>query len=210
MRKIFVVVPALAIAAALLAQSPSAAKAPGAPKAPAAAVSAPPVVPPRKADEFVIHLTDGPDKLLSSYRGKVIVLAFMYTTCPHCQHTAGVLAKVQTEYAAKGVQILGVTFDSNAQRGVPGFIQISGANFPVGYSTEDQVRKFMHLEGDYFVPMLAFIDKTGMIRSQVVSTGDPNSAADKFLLDQENTIRKELDKYLKAAAVPATKQAPKS
>jgi cytochrome oxidase Cu insertion factor (SCO1/SenC/PrrC family) len=210
MRKIFVVVPFVAIAAALFAQTPSATKASTAPKA-AAAVSAPPVVPPRKADEFVIHMANGPDQLLSSYRGKIVVFAMMYTTCPHCQHTAGVLAKIQTEYAAKGVQILGVTFDSNAQRGVPGFIQITGANFPVGYSTEDQVRKFMHIEGDYFVPMLAFIDKTGMIRSQVVSTGDPNSVADKFLLDQENTLRKEIDKYLKPGAAPAAKKAePKS
>jgi len=69
----------------------------------------------------------------------------------------------------------------------------------------------MHIEGDYFVPMLAFIDKTGMIRSQVVSTGDPNSVADKFLLDQENTLRKEIDKYLKPGAAPAAKKAePKS
>jgi cytochrome oxidase Cu insertion factor (SCO1/SenC/PrrC family) len=56
---------------------------------------------PRKASEFVFNNVDGPQKLLSMYKGKTIVLALMYTTCPHCQKTAQVLAKVQTEYAAK-------------------------------------------------------------------------------------------------------------
>src|SRR5258708_5714916 len=69
---------------------------------------------PRKSGEFVFQMTNGPEKLLTSYRGKTIVMALMYTTCPHCQKTAGVLSKVQTEYAAKGVQVLGVTFDTGA------------------------------------------------------------------------------------------------
>src|ERR1700676_1662449 len=65
-----------------------------------------PVVP-RKAPEFVFQMVDGPQQLLSMYKGKAIVLALMYTTCPHCQKTAQLLAKVQTEYAPKGVQVLG-------------------------------------------------------------------------------------------------------
>lgn len=166
--------------------------------------------PARKADEFVIHTNEGPDKLLSSYKGKVVVMAFMYTTCPHCQHTAGVLAKIQTEYAAKGVQVLGTVFDVNARQGLANFVKVTGANFPVGYASEDLVKKFMHVEGDYYVPMLAFIDKAGMIRTTIISKGDPNGAADKFLADQENTIRKEIDKYLKPAAAAAPKAAPKN
>ena len=197
MRKIFAVIPALALAAVLLiqAQPPTKDAAPT----------------PRKADEFVIHMSDGSQKLLSSYRGKFVVMAFMYTTCPHCQAMTGTLAKIQTEYVDKGVQMLGVTFDPTAKRDVANFIKITGANFPVGYSTPDQVIKFMHAEGDYYVPMLAFIDRTGTIRSQYVSYGDPNGAADKFLADREANIRKEIDKFLKPPVRTTTaKQAPKS
>src|ERR1019366_7860035 len=124
MRKLFALMPAAVLTAALFAQAPAGTKAPA--KATAATA--------RSAGEFVIHMADGPDKLLSAYRGKVVVMAFMYTTCPHCQHTAGVLSKIQSEYAARGVQMLGVTFDVNAKQGVPGFIKLTGANFPVGYS----------------------------------------------------------------------------
>ncbi len=199
MRKLIALIPAALLTTAILAQ----AQAPPAKPTtkPATKTTAQPT---RKADEFVIHMSSGPDQLLSAYRGKVVVMAFMYTTCPHCQHTAGVLSKVQTEYAAKGVQVLGVTFDVNAKAGVAGFIKLTGANFPCGYSNEDLVKKFMHVDGDYFVPMLAFIDRTGTIRRQIISAGDPNGEADKFLADQENAIRKEIDKYLKPAGTTAT------
>jgi glutathione peroxidase-family protein len=197
MRRILVVVFAVALATALFAQAPAAPKA------------AP--LTPRPAGEFVIHMTDGSQKLLSSYRGKVVLMAFMYTTCGHCQHTSGILAKINNDYAAKGVQILGATFDQDAQRGIPAFLKLTGANFPVGFSTPDQVVKFLHANGDYYVPMLAFIDQTGTVRTQVISYGEPNPDADKFLgEEQETNIRKELDRLLKAPVhAPATKQAPK-
>jgi hypothetical protein len=42
----------------------------------------PPV--PRHSPEFVIHFPDGSQQLLSSYRGKVVALLCVYTTCMHC------------------------------------------------------------------------------------------------------------------------------
>jgi cytochrome oxidase Cu insertion factor (SCO1/SenC/PrrC family) len=196
-RRIFAVLFAAAFATALFAQTPAAATKTTLPT-------------PRPAGEFVIHMNDGSQKLLSSYKGKVVLVAFMYTTCSHCQHTAGILAKVNNEYAAKGVQILGVAFDQNAQQGIPGFLKMTGANFPVGFSTPDQVVKFMHAYGDYYVPMMAFIDRTGTIRTSVISYGEPNGEADKFLGDDEEAnVHKELDKLLKAPIHPTPKQAPK-
>jgi peroxiredoxin len=153
---------------------------------------------PRKAREFVIQLVDGQQKLLSSYRGKTIALAFMYTTCPHCQKTAQVLNGIQTEYATKGVQVLGVTFDQGAQQRVQQFNKSLGLNFPCGYSNNGaSVLEFLELPPDepYFVPILVFIDKLGNIRSQYV--GD-----EKFLNNQEVNIRAELDKALKVSAKP--------
>lgn len=206
MHRILAVIPAAALAVALLAQAPPAAKAPPAAAKKSTAAS----VTPRKAGEFVIHMANGSEQLLSSYRGKVVVMAFMYTTCTHCQHTAGVLAKVQTEYGPRGAQVLGVTFDQDAPKNVATFIKTFGVNFPCGYSTSDQVVKFLHAPDEYYVPMLAFIDQTGTVRSQYIVTGMDHDPAGEFLNDQEVNIRKELDKYLKAASPAAAKQAPKS
>jgi len=201
MRKIFSLIPMAALAAtALFAQAP-------APK--------PPSVTPRPAGEFVLNMADGSKKLLSSYRGKEVVMAFMYTTCPHCQHTSGILQKIQAEYAGKGVQILGVVIDPGAKEGIPGFLKITGATFPIGYSTPELAMKFLHGPADgWYVPMLAFIDATGTVRSQYIVL-DPGDAPSKWLEDQDadpkkgdrGNIRKEIDKYLKAAA-PAKPAAP--
>jgi peroxiredoxin len=158
---------------------------------------------PRKAGEFVFQMVGGPQQLLSMYKGKTIVLALMYTTCPHCQKTAQVLAKVQTEYAAKGVQILGATFDQGAAGRVQQFNKQLGLNFPCGFSEQGPVLEFLQhpINEPYFVPILVFIDRRGTIRSQYI--GDET-----FLAHQEVNIRAEIDKVLKMDAPAAT--APKS
>jgi len=157
---------------------------------------------PRKAAEFVVNMVDGQQKLLSTLRGKTVVAAFMFTTCPHCQKTAGVLAKVQEEYAAKGVQVVGITFDQGAQARVKEFSQQLHLNFPCGYSTQGQVLEFLQIPPTepYFVPILVFIDKTGTIRSEYV--GD-----EKFLESQEINIRLEIDKMLRGTPTPAAAKA---
>jgi peroxiredoxin len=166
-----------------------------------------PVVP-RKASEFVFQMVDGPQQLLSMYKGKAIVLALMYTTCPHCQKTAQLLSKIQTEYAARGVQVLGATFDQGAAGRVQQFNKSLGLNFPCGYSDQGAVLEFLQhpIDEPYFVPILVFIDKRGTIRSQYI--GDET-----FLSNQEVNIRAEIEKLLKVGAAPsgaASHPAPKS
>jgi peroxiredoxin len=149
-----------------------------------------PVVP-RKAPEFVFNMVGGQQQLLSMYKGKTIVLAFMFTTCPHCQKTAQVLTTVQTEYASKGVQVLGAVFDQAAASHVQEFDTKLHLNYPCGYSQQGPVLDFLQVPptDPYFVPILVFIDKRGMIRSQYI--GD-----DSFLQKQELNIRIEIDKML--------------
>jgi len=211
MRRKLAILPALALAAAFSAQAQKASVA--APKMASKAAPKAASVTPRPSGEYVIHMINGPDKLLTSYRGKFVVLAFMYTTCPHCQHTTKVLSQIQNEYAAKGVQMLGIVIDQGAKQGIPAFLQITSANFPIGYSDPPTALKFMHVspDKDWFVPMLAFIDQKGIVRSQYVSYGE-GGAVDKFLEEQDGdpakgdkgSFRRELDKYLSAAA-PAKK-----
>jgi peroxiredoxin len=160
----------------------------------------------RKAPEFVIEHPSGKQTLLSSYRGKDVVLVFMFTTCPHCQKAAPQLAHLQDEYSAKGVQFLGATFDKDAKTQVDQFVKIFGVNFPLGYSNETNVLRFLGLppKTPTFVPMVIFIDRNGMITAQHTITGDDKKdASEKAFFDDLNTgIRAELDKMLKAG--PAT------
>ena len=40
---------------------------------------------PRPAPELVIKSATGQEQLLSKFRGKVVAVEFLLTTCPHCQ-----------------------------------------------------------------------------------------------------------------------------
>jgi peroxiredoxin len=175
----------------------------------AAAAATTPGAATRKAPEFVIEHPDGKQTLLSSYRGKDVVLVFMFTTCPHCQKAAPQLAHLQDEYGAKGVQFLGATFDANAKTQVDQFVKIFGVNFPLGYSSEINVLRFLGLppKTPTFVPMVIFIDKNGMIRSQHMITGDDKKDAPEkpFFDNIESGVRAELDKLLKATTAASKK-----
>ena len=169
-------------------------------------LTAAPVVP-RKAAEFVIQKTSGEQLLLSAYRGKPVVLALMYATCSHCQHTAGLLNKISKDYSAKGVQVLGAVFNEGDVMRSDAFNKQFQIAFPCGYSNGLAVTSFLQWSPSepYYVPILVFIDKTGMIRKQVI--GD-----EKFLdnATEEANIRAEIDKLLKPAVVSSAKKSAKS
>jgi peroxiredoxin len=172
-----------------------------------AAFAAAPV--PRKAPEFVIQSPNGKQTLLSSYRGKSVVLALMFTTCPHCQKAAQLLSQLQKEYADKGLQVLGATWDKDAKANVDQFNRVLGVNFPCGYSTSENVMKFLQQPDTNppFVPIMVFIDKTGTIRTLHMVTGDdgPESPEQKWFAGIDTNMKIEIEKLLKTGATSARK-----
>jgi len=70
--------------------------------------------PPREAPDFSVLGSNGAPLALSHYRGKVVVLAFGYTSCPNvCPVTLAVLAQAHRKLAALGsqVQVIYLTVD---------------------------------------------------------------------------------------------------
>ena len=131
---------------------------------------------PRRSPEFTI--TEGPNKesLLTGYRGKVVVLAFVHTTCVHCQQFSMVLTKLHKQLGAKGFQPIDIAWNPGAQSLVPGFIKQIKIDFPVGYSDWDPIMSYLGFSvmDRPVVPLVVVIDKKGMIRAQSPPQGDPN------------------------------------
>ncbi len=154
---------------------------------------------PRKAPELAIQM-QGKQVLLSQYRGYICAVAFMSTTCPHCQHLAGVLAPIQQEYAPKGVQVLGVVFNPEANAELPNFSQaFAHGMFPIGMSTEPTVVEFVqHPPGIHYIPMMVFIDKHGVIRAQHLGIDDGAFFTENV---EVQNIKGELDKIIKEPTV---------
>ncbi len=156
---------------------------------------------PRKAPEFNIVEPSGKQSLLSSYKGKVVVLAFMHTTCSHCQRESQVIAKLYKELGPRGFQPLGVTFNDNAAALTPGFVQEFNIPYPVGSSGPDPVLSYLGFSvlDRWVVPQLVVIDRKGMIRAQSPAQGDSN-------LQDENYLRNLIDGLLKEGATSGTKK----
>ena len=78
--------------------------------------------PPRQAPDFLLSGSNGTELKLSRYRGKVVVLAFGFTSCLDvCPVTLNVLAQARKQLgtAGKNIQIIYVTVDparDNAKR----------------------------------------------------------------------------------------------
>ncbi len=157
---------------------------------------------PRPAPEFVINMPNGSQVLLSQFNGKIVLLAFMLTTCPHCQHAVPILSAIQKDYASKGVQILGTTFNDGAPQLVPEFIARFQPNFPVGSSPRESVTEFQQHPPwkRAYVPEFIFIDRKRVIREQ-------HSGDEEFFKDEEKSVRVVLDNLLKEPV--AGKAAPK-
>jgi peroxiredoxin len=175
------------------------------------AVAAPPV--PRKTPEFTFTTPAGQQVLLSSYKGKVLVLPFMFTTCPHCQAYARVLTKIQNDLGPRGLQVVGTVFNSpDNSPNAPGatgpmaaqFVKEFGISFPVGYATRDSVISYLGISvmERWVVPQVVVIDRKGNIVAQ--SDATQGSAT----LQEDATLRPLLEKLLKEPAT-TTSAAPK-
>jgi thiol-disulfide isomerase/thioredoxin len=153
---------------------------------------------PRKAPELVIPLADGSQKLLSSYRGKVVVLQFIFTTCPHCQHSCQMLSQMQKEYGARGFQPLALAWNDMAKMLVPDFIKEFKVTFPVGYTDRNVVNSFLQNPPSeaLHVPQMVFIDRKGMIRKQTLPRNDGVTTA-------EANVRGMVEQLLAESAGPA-------
>src|SRR5262245_59134230 len=100
---------------------------------------------PRQSAELSITLPSGEQRLLSSYKGKVVLLQFLFTYCEHCQRTAQEISKVQKDLGPKGFQALGVAFNDQVltpdkpsnNRNVLDFTT-KFAQFPVGIAASRQ------------------------------------------------------------------------
>jgi cytochrome oxidase Cu insertion factor (SCO1/SenC/PrrC family) len=159
---------------------------------------------PRPAPDLTINLNGGKRLQLSAYKGKPVVLAFILTTCSHCQFTTGVLSKLQAEYGPRGLQVLESTIEQGGEAFVPRFMQTFNPPFPVGFNDYTVAQDFtQHSPAKVMsMPLVIFIDRQGNIVAQNEGS-DPEMAQGV----QEQHLRAEIEKLLKPAAARAPAKA---
>ena len=147
----------------------------------------------RPAPAFNMLRVNQPSLSLNQYRGKVVALAFILTSCGHCQQFTIELNQIAKEYTNRGVQFLECAFNDDAAQGMPEFLGRFTPPYPVTFSSPAAVRAFfqrtIYDQRPFRVPYLVLIDRAGIIR------GDFPGESDLFQNPGPN-LRKELDKLL--------------
>ena len=122
---------------------------------------------PRRAPGFALFDASMTVYDLYDYRGKVVVLEFMETTCPNCARFANVLHDVQEKYGSK-VQILSVVeaAKDNANT-VAQYIAGHKVTYPILFDQGQMAYSYVRGPGIEF-PHVYLIDPNGYIRGDWV------------------------------------------
>ena len=152
---------------------------------------------PRSSPELSIDVPGGKTAMLSSFKGKVVVLEFLFVRSQHCLRVAQVLNQLQHELGSQGLQAVGIAFDApNAAATGGGYlssmVETLQLTYPVGYSQRTSVDSYLGRTGNEMlsIPQIVIIDRAGMIR--VVNGGQTNPT-----LEDINSLRLILEPLLK-------------
>ena len=121
----------------------------------------------RPAPPFRLQDPGGRTVSLADYKGRVAVLEFMSTTCPHCQQFAPVLESLHTRYKGRVGVVSIAAYPDNA-RTVAEFVKTYKVSFPVlldpQHSAARDYLKPSPPNYGFSIPHLFVIDTTGFIR----------------------------------------------
>jgi peroxiredoxin len=152
---------------------------------------------PRISPDFSINNLSGKTTMLSSFKGKVVVLEFLFVKSQHCMRVARTLNILQAELAPRGFQSVAIAFDAPNAATTGGemlnsMIDNLGLTYPVGYASRDSVDSYLGRSGNDMlsIPQVVVIDRTGSIRAATGGGANPS-------LEDANSLRTLVDALLK-------------
>ena len=156
--------------------------------------------PGKPAKELVMALNSGEQLLLSKFKGKVVVLEFLLTTCPHCQKCSQTMQKLYAELGGS-FQPLGAATNpqdmGQARAMIPQYIYSLGLKFPVGWTRSEMAYDWLGADptkGSVYFPQLAVIDKKGIVREYHPATDEA------YFKDEEANLRRTIANLIKEPA----------
>src|SRR5579864_6903038 len=135
--------------------------------------------PSRLLPNILIKTPDAKGINLRKYRGKELILVLFSTECGDCVTTIGYLSKIQTDYGARGLQVIGVGVNRNAPYALEPWRQRYHPTCPMGFLDQEDMLKLVALPQSTvpYVPIVMFVDRAGTVRVQY--TGDNPVLKDK-------------------------------
>ena len=165
--------------------------------------SAVPSALPRQSPDFTIHEASGKQIQLSSFKGKVVMIEFLFLRSPKCLDLTQTMNKLNAELGSRGFQPVAIAFSapqSEANQAlVANLVDSLKLTYPVGYTNKEEVDRYLSREQmeTLRIPQVVIIDRAGTIRAQ--------TGVDNLNLENEAYLRTMIDGLLKEGA-PASKK----
>jgi len=169
----------------------------------AATLATPSTVVPRPSPEFTIHEPSGKDVLLSSFKGKVVMIEFLFLRSEKCLNLASTMNKLNAEFGSRGFQPVAVAFPTLQSDASPSLVAYIVNNYkltyPVGYANKEEVDQYLSRAQTEMlrIPQVVIIDRSRIIRVQTGGQGG------NLMLENEAYLRSLLDGLLKESPAPA-------
>ncbi len=115
----------------------------------------------RRAPGFSLMDSNGQLHDLADYRGRVVILEFMQTTCPHCAAFAPILQQIQQKYGDR-IAILAVTDPPDNPNTMAAYVAGHKVTYPVVLDCGQAAYSYVRSRTLSF-PHVYLIDGAGMI-----------------------------------------------
>jgi peroxiredoxin len=133
---------------------------------------APPAPVPRRSPELIITEPSGKQLLLSSFRGKVVVIEFFFLRSAKCINLVNTMNKLNAELGPRGFQAVAIAFPAPGSDATAPLVAelVDGLKltYPVGYTNKERVDQYLErAETELLrIPQVVVIDREGMVRAQ--------------------------------------------
>ena len=118
----------------------------------------------RRAPGFSLVDSKAQEHDLADYRGKLVLLAFIQTTCPHCATFAEILQQAHQKYGDK-VAIMAVVTPPDDPGKVNAFLTGHKITYPILFDSGQMSYSYV-LSQTLNFPQLFIIDADGIIRAE--------------------------------------------
>ncbi len=133
---------------------------------------------PQPAPKFALKDLRGKTVTLENFKGKIVLLNFWATWCVPCRAEMPELIKLQTEYAAQGLQIVGITYEPEKPLIVSRVARTRKINYPLLFGNEALSKAYGIEE---VLPVTIIIDREEKILDRVLGTFEAKDFEQKVL-----------------------------
>lgn len=160
----------------------------------------------RNAPDFTLPTPEGKHIVLSSLRGKLVVIEFLQTTCTHCQRAGQILQKLYLENADR-MEIVGISHDAMGMAAIRKYKEEHNLSYPVVLGDLSVAVNYLGISPqrpNFHVPVFFFIGPDG----QIVEERNPDRYQDKdWFLNAEVNLEATVLRLLPPRPKPAGKSA---